>query len=321
MRLLRWGTTRRFCRLALTLGPFGRILIARDLWRAKTFLWRMSIFVGRIRRTQSQKKALRVNLSDIAAMGATPLGYLLGCAWPKGVREEYVALFAEGLRQDQSAYRLTAFGGDTTAHADPAAPLVVSVTAFGAAPQSGVLRRSGARPGDDVYVSGTIGDAGLGLDVHRARVVGTDAESLANRYLLPQPRLALGRSLAGVAAAAIDVSDGLLADAGHIAEQSGVRIDVDIDNAPLSPAARAWLDRQPNRREAIGFLLSCGDDYELLFTARPEQRKAIAEAAAAAATPVRRIGRVGEGEGVATIDSAGDEVFLPKSGFDHFASS
>lgn len=266
------------------------------------------------------KKALRVNLSDLAAKGAKPSGYLLGCVWPAGVKEESIADFARGLAEDQESFRVTLFGGDTSAHQIKGAPLTISVTMLGAPSSAGLTRRNGAQPGDDVYVTGTIGDAGLGL---RALTGETKPAAAAKKYLverfrLPAPRLAAGSALAGLASAAIDVSDGLLADASHVAETSGSAIDIAAEKIPFSPAARAWLDAQGDRNAAIAGLAATGDDYEILFTAPQSRRRSIEMAGQVTKTPIVRIGTVSRGKGVRLIDESGRSIDAPKRGWDHF---
>lgn len=266
------------------------------------------------------KKALRVNLSDLAAKGARPAGYLLGCVWPFAVREEAIADFARGLAEDQELFRVTLFGGDTTAHAAKGAPLTISVTMLGAPSGAGITRRNGARAGDDVYVTGTIGDAGLGLRARKGEIKPAAAAKkfLVDRYRLPAPRLAAGSALAGLASAAIDVSDGLLADAGHIAETSGAAIDIAAEKIPLSPAARAWLEAQDDRDAAIADLASMGDDYEILFAAPAARRRSIEMAAQVTRTPIVRIGTVMRGKGVRLMSEDGKPIDAPNRGWDHF---
>lgn len=266
------------------------------------------------------KKALRVNLSDLAAKGTRPLGYFLGCVWPRGVKEEAIADFARGLGEDQDLFRLSLFGGDTTAHAVKGAPLTISVTMLGAPSASGIIRRNGANIGDDIYMTGTIGDAGLGLRALEGAIKPPAAAKkvLADRYRLPLPRIAIGGALAGLATAAIDVSDGLLADAGHIAEESGAGLEIAAEKIALSAPARAWVDNQENRDIAIADLASMGDDYEILFTAPPSRRRSIEMAAQLTKTPATRIGAVTRGRGARLIAESGEAIAAPRPGFDHF---
>ena len=209
------------------------------------------------------RKLLRVNLSDLAAKGAEPYGYLLAVAWPAAYGWLQRQAFAEGLRLDGDAYGLTLLGGDTTS--TPGA-LTLSLTMLGWVPEGRMVRRAGARAGDLLMVSGTIGDGTLGLAAARGEIADPDG-FLAGRYHLPQPRVELREALRAHAHAACDVSDGLVADAGHIAEASGVGLRLELDQAPLSPAAQAWLAAQPDRRAALVRLATGGDDYEIVCAA------------------------------------------------------
>jgi thiamine-monophosphate kinase len=201
-------------------------------------------------------------------------------------------------------------GGDTVA---TPGPLTLSLTAIGQVPKGQALLRSGARPGDDVWVSGTLGDAALGLKVLQGELDVTAAAraSLTGRYRLPQPRLALGQALRGIAHAAIDVSDGLLADLGHILDTSGVGAEVQAEALPLSAAARDL----PGAREAA---LSGGDDYELLFTAPPKRRAEIEALSRQLALPLTRIGEIHAGAGLRVLDETGREIRVSNTGWQHF---
>ena len=266
------------------------------------------------------RKLLRVNLSDLAAKGAKPNGYILTCAWPRAAKRADIALFAEGLATDQEMFRIALFGGDTTRHAAADAPLTVSATFFGAAPRQGMVRRAGAAVGDDVYVSGTIGDARLGLEALEKRVKFSPADRtyFGGRYHLPEPRVTLGGALSGFASAAIDVSDGLVADAGHIAETSNCAISINAAAMPLSEQAKRWLEKQEDQGAAVAFIATGGDDYEILFTASPRARRAIEMASTVSKTPVTRIGTVGKGAGVTLLGADGGAIELAAGGFDHF---
>ncbi|MBI1394208.1 MAG: thiamine-phosphate kinase [Alphaproteobacteria bacterium] len=271
---------------------------------------------------RAAKKALRANLSDLAAKGAKPFGYFLGCVWPKGTTAGDIEALAAGLAEDQGAFRLSLLGGDTTLHVDKGGPLTISVTMLGLAPRDGLIRRNGARAGDDVYVSGTIGDAGLGLRAaSEAKFLrGTDARAqLLDRYRAPTPRLSLGGALAGVAGAAIDVSDGLVADAGHLASASGVAIDLDAARIPLSAAAAEWRDGEGDPAAAIAYLASAGDDYEILFTAPATRRRSVEMAGQVTKTQITRIGAVRSGAGVRLIGPSGAVIAVERSGYDHFS--
>ena len=263
------------------------------------------------------RKLLRVNLSDLAAMGARPRGYLLATAFPKDTEEAWIAAFAAGLAEDQAIFEVALYGGDTVS---TPGPLTLSLTAFGEAPRDRTLSRAGARAGDLVYVSGTIGDGALGLVALRGGLTGLNADhrdAMAVRYRLPEPRLALGRRLAetGLATAAIDVSDGLVADLGHIAEESSLAAEIEAGAVPLSPAARAVLAEDPER---LPGLLSGGDDYELLFTLDPDRAGEVTALAETLDLPLTPIGRMAAGQGVRARDSAGREMPLNEGGWRHF---
>jgi thiamine-monophosphate kinase len=260
-------------------------------------------------------KALRVNLSDLAAKGADPIGYLLSIVWPRDLPQTNKERFVAGLAADQARYGVSLFGGDTTAGPGP---LVVAITAFGSVPTGRMVTRAGARPGDAVFVTGTIGDAGLGLKAleHKlTRVSAPDRTALERRYLAPEPRVEAARPVRDLAHAAIDVSDGLVADAAHIAETSGVRLVLEALAVPLSSAARAWLGVEADKAAALAVLASSGDDYEVLFCASPEAGEQVASRSG---LPVTRIGRVEPGKGVALLNADGSEIPITRGGFTHF---
>jgi thiamine-monophosphate kinase len=258
------------------------------------------------------RKLLRVNLSDLAAMGAVPLGYLMTTAFPKAIDEAWIAGFVAGLAEDQRSFGLTLLGGDTVG---TPGPMTLSLTILGHVAPGTALRRGGARPGDALWVSGSIGDGALGLRAARGQLPDPDG-ILADRYRLPRPRLALGRALIGLATAAMDVSDGLMQDLGHLCRTSGCAAVVEAGRVPLSPAARAALAADP----ALALLpFAGGDDYELLFAAPEDATPAIEAAAAAAGIAATRIGRFAEGRPAAKLlDAAGAEIALPRGGWSHF---
>jgi thiamine-monophosphate kinase len=260
------------------------------------------------------RKTLRVNLSDVAAMGAAPTACLLAIALAPDCDEPWIARFAAGLGADLSAYGVDLIGGDTTA---TPGPLTLVVTALGIVPERAELRRSTAVVGDAVFVSGTVGDAALGLLCLQGALSPADPgdrDVLVGRYRLPEPRVGLGLALRGLASAAADVSDGLVADLGHICSASGVGAEIAMDLAPLSEAARRAIAADPRLLEVA---LTGGDDYELVFTAPPMHREAIRAAAATAAVPVAEIGRIVGGGGVSVLDKASRPVPLVRTGYQH----
>jgi thiamine-monophosphate kinase len=256
-------------------------------------------------------KALAVNLSDLAACGARPLGFTLALALPRA-DEAFLAGFARGLFALADAHGIELVGGDTTQ-----GPLNICITAMGEVPAGAALLRSGARPGDDLYVSGTVGDARLALEVFRgtAGLEGRQFDAVREAMERPQPRVALGMALRGIASAAIDVSDGLLGDLGHVLRRSAVGAVVEVDAVPRS----AVLGAQPPalQRECT---LAGGDDYELLFTAPPARADLVQAAARQAGVAVTRIGRIVAGAGARLVDREGREVTNTFGSFDHFRS-
>ena len=263
-------------------------------------------------------KALAVNLSDLAACGARPLAFTLALALPR-VDQPWLQAFAGGLLRLADAHGCELVGGDTTA-----GPLTICVTIFGEVPAGQALLRSGARTGDDIWVSGTLGEARLALDALRGQFA-LPADMLAHlrqRLERPTPRVALGLALRGVATSALDLSDGLLGDLGHILRASGVGACIDtsktidlIASSVRSISAKGQFD--------INYLQQCtlagGDDYELAFTAAPARRGAVAAAAQASATAVTRIGVVEDAPGLRLIDAQGRPVAQRYASFDHFA--
>jgi len=270
------------------------------------------------------QKLLRVNLSDLAAKGARPSGYFLGCSWPADIKRKDIAAFVDGLEQDQETYRIHLFGGDTSVHMEPTAPLVLSATFFGIPPRHGIIRRNGASAGDDIYVTGTLGDAGLGLgalEKKSAKLSGADKNFLITRYQLPEPRVTIGGALAGLATAAIDISDGLIADCNHLVSSAKEEVCAVLrtEALPLSEAARSWLEEQKSTDAAFAELASFGDDYEILFTAPTSRRRSVEMAANVAKTPVARIGTIVKGEEEVTLlNPNGKPITIKKAGFNHF---
>ena len=262
------------------------------------------------------RKLLRANLSDLAAKGADPWAYFLAAMWPARCVWAERERFVRGLRQDQDAFGLKLLGGDTSS---TPGPLTLSVTILGWTPRGRMVRRSGAGPGDRVLVSGSIGDGWLGLAAARGELEGLgpqDVAWLADRYRLPQPRTGLIQLLREHATAAADVSDGLLADAGHIAQSSGVGMALALDRLPLSRGATAWLTAQADPAAAIASLASGGDDYEVVCCARPEAARALIEAAGPAGAPMTDVGEVVAAGGVQAT-WRGRALDTPRTGWRH----
>jgi thiamine-monophosphate kinase len=263
------------------------------------------------------RKALRVNLSDLAAKGAEPVGYLLAIALPKDWTEAWVRRFAKGLKGDQDLFGISLLGGDTSR---ASGGLTIVITALGRVPKGKMIRRKGARPGDLVFVSGTIGDAALGLRLRLGSIDGAPAgravKHLLDRYLHPQPRAQLASVVRRFATSALDVSDGLVGDLDHICEASGVGATIDSAAVPLSRPATALVATDPS---ALTTVLTGGDDYEILATVPPRAADAYVAAAAAAGVPVTRIGLVTKGEGPPTVIGAdGKPLPLTSRSWDHF---
>jgi thiamine-monophosphate kinase len=264
-------------------------------------------------------KALAVNLSDLAACGARPLAFMLALALPRA-DEDWLAAFSTGLFALADAHRCELIGGDTTA-----GPLAICITVFGELPAGQALLRSGARAGDDLYVSGTLGDSRLALDALQGRLTlpGAALATARARLEQPTPRVALGLALRGVASAAIDVSDGLLGDLGHILEASGVGACIDTSIAIDLLAVQqdsALASGLIDARTRLDCVLAGGDDYELAFCAPAAARAAVQDAAARGHTPVTRIGRIETAPGLRLVDGAGRAVAAPRlHSFDHFA--
>jgi thiamine-monophosphate kinase len=264
------------------------------------------------------RKVLRMNLSDLAAKGATPLGFLMSIALPAGFDEGWIAAFALGLGEDAKSYGCPLLGGDTD---HTPGPTSVSITAFGVVPQGKMVRRATARAGDSVVVTGTIGDAALGVLLRRGdssaerwRLAETLSAHLKQRYLLPQPRNALAEAVLHHASAAMDVSDGLAGDLAKLCRASAVAAEIDVARVPLSDAARAVVAAEPALIETV---LTGGDDYEILLTLAPEKLSAFRAAAQAAGVPVTEIGRITAGEGARFIRD-GKTLSFARPSYSHF---
>lgn len=273
-------------------------------------------------------KALAVNVSDLAAKGATPVGYLMALSVPEAPTRRWMRSFADGLGEAQAAFGCHLLGGDTDRV--PHGPLSIAITVFGSVAHGRMVRRGGARPGDRIFVSGTIGDSGLGLRLRQARAAAggpeasfallfsPDARSdLERRYLRPNPRLGLMRALSDHASAGMDLSDGLVKDAGRMARASGVDIELQAPDVPVSEPARHLIGQGD---VAIEALLTAGDDYEVLAAVPEQARAAFVSSAAQAGIEVHEIGVCREGNGRLTVIGSGGQLLVfPKDGWDHLA--
>jgi thiamine-monophosphate kinase len=262
-------------------------------------------------------KALRVNLSDLAAKGADPRGFLLALALPREWRVDWLEAFAEGLREDARTFGCALLGGDTV---KTPGPLTLSITALGETPKGAMVKRFAARPGDSLYVTGTIGDAALGLACRLGRpeiapLAPQARAALEERYLRPRPRVAAARAMRAHARAGMDVSDGFVGDLAKMMAASGCGAHVRLASVPFSPAARAAFALDPSLRELA---LTGGDDYELLAAVPPDQAPAFEREAAAAGVPATRIGEAISGEAVVFAEKDGTPRRFARGSYQHF---
>lgn len=259
-------------------------------------------------------KALAVNLSDLAASGAKPVAFTLALAMPR-IDESWLQGFSAGLLALADQHTCELVGGDTTQ-----GPLTICITVMGEVPPGDALLRQGAQVGDDIYISGSVGDARLALEVMRGQLSlsASDFESCRQRMEQPQPRIALGLALRGVANACIDVSDGLAGDLGHVLKASQVGAVLTTDWVQDSAAISVAMQSLPFARR-LDMALASGDDYELLFTAAPEQAEAVQHAANEADVSVTCIGRITTGSGLQVLDLQGVPMSRRFASFDHFA--
>ena len=251
----------------------------------------------------------------LAAKGAKPFGFLLSLALPKDIDEAWLKSFADGLREDAATYKCPLFGGDTVR---TPGPVMVSVSMFGSVPEGMMVRRAGAKPGDKVFVTGTIGDAALGVKLRQGAawpLPDAQREHLLSRYLLPRPRSALTEAVRHYASASMDVSDGLVGDFAKLCRVSGVAADIDVARVPLSDAGRAVLAADQKARETA---LTGGDDYEILCTVPPAKVDRFRVAAMAAKVAVSEIGTIGEGDGVRFLGADGAPLAFAHGAFSHF---
>jgi thiamine-monophosphate kinase len=261
------------------------------------------------------QKVMRMNLSDLAAKGASPRGFLVALSIARDTGIDWLTRFAEGLRADAETYDCPLLGGDTDR---TPGPLAVNVFMLGSVPNGRLVRRAGARPGDRIFVSGSIGDAALGLQLRKqadARLDEPMRAHLLSRYLLPQPRTALADAVRAHASAAMDVSDGLAGDLTKLCRVSGVAASVHVDRVPLSQAARAAIVSGPDLRDSA---LTGGDDYEILCAVPPDKAQAFVAAARAAGVDVTDIGAIAAGAGVRFLDADGRAITFRQLSFSHF---
>jgi len=265
---------------------------------------------------QVAQKLLRVNLSDLAAKGAAPFGYLLTTVLPKTHGEAWLDEFTKGLAADQKEFGVVLLGGDSSGTPGPP---TLSATLIGRVGSGKAILRSGAKEGDIVYVSGTLGDAALGLALRKgeldAPLNAEQRDYLVDRYRLPRPRVALGQKLVGIASAMIDISDGFLADLGHLCAASKLGAAIPAHNLPISPAARAAITSNPSFNSAV---IAGGDDYELLFTAAPQRAWDVGAAMRDAGVTVMALGSMAQGEGAVVLGPDEQPVNVEKAGYAHF---
>ncbi len=259
------------------------------------------------------QKAMRVNLSDLAAMGAKPVGYLVALAIPRDMKniDEWVAGFASGLKMDQDIFGWSLFGGDTVS---TTGPLTISITAIGLVKSGQALRRFGAKLGDDIYVSGNLGDSALGLKCLTDKISPSN-NILIDRYYLPIPRIKLGQNLWGIASSVMDISDGLVGDIGHIAALSGLGAEIKDELIPKSEAAGKFLEIFPQYKNLIW---QGGDDYELLFTAPANKKNDIQGLSRKLALPLTKIGHMTDSNTIVIQDKNGMNIIGNAQGFRHF---
>lgn len=265
------------------------------------------------------ERLLRTNLSDIAAKGGTPLGYQLSVSMRSDLMDKWIPAFAKGLETTQAEFGCFLWGGDTTAVDGPA---VFSMTLIGEAAQGGMIKRGGADVGDDIWVSGVLGDAMLGCKLVLGEPIeptpnGAELFSYAAAYWRPEPCFKFHNILTRHATASADISDGLLADAGHIMRASGVSASLNFDALPFSLGVENWADSQNDPVAVKQALVSFGDDYGVVFSANPKRRQAIFDAARESKLKLTLVGSTLEGEGVACLDIEGKAMTWPKLGYRH----
>lgn len=261
------------------------------------------------------RKALAVNLSDIAAMGGNPKYFLISIGLPKDLSSSFVSLLYRGLKTEAKQFQVDLIGGDTSL----SEKIVINICLIGEGRRKDLLFRNGAKPGEDLYVSGTLGDAALGLKILKDRGPGKKPKGLIDRHLVPNPRIELGQTLARrhLASAMIDVSDGLLSDTLHLLEESKVGARIWRDRVPLSNLYRRWV--RVYSKDTYQMALSGGEDYELLFTSSPKMRQKILSLSDSFHLPITRVGEILRAEeGFHLIGKDGERIHSLQTGFDHF---
>ena len=266
---------------------------------------------------RTAEKLLRVNLSDLAAKGAEPIGYLLSIVWPRGVDQHVFKDFASGLAAIQKAYRFKLLGGDTTS---TRGPMVVTATLIGEVPEGKMVKRGGAKLGDDIWVSGTIGDAYLGVRQVLGKPIdpkpkSANVKKFEDAYFRPEPRLSFNQVLQDYGNSCVDVSDGLIADAGHISNASNKKFEINLFDIPLSKAVHEWAGQDVERLKT---LVTAGDDYELVFTAASENAASILAEADKINLQLTKIGTVSKGSSIRVSDNDGNIIEFDQTGHKHF---
>ncbi|MFL2770459.1 MAG: thiamine-phosphate kinase [Rhodospirillaceae bacterium] len=260
------------------------------------------------------RKALRVNLSDLAAMGAIPSGFFMALCLGQDTNEKFIRGFVRGLAKDSIRFEIPLLGGDVVRHSGP---FLVTITAVGTATEVELLRRSGAQIGDGLWVSGSIGDSALGLlaATDKLQIVSDQYRSdLIQRYRVPKPRIALGQALAGVANACIDISDGLIADVGHLCSESGLMCHLNADNIPLSSQVRSVISFEPS---LLSTIMNGGDDYELAFAVSGGHEDTLKRIAKSLDVQITKIGLFCEGKGVEVVGENCASIAIARNGYQH----
>lgn len=265
------------------------------------------------------QKLIRVNISDIVAKGADPIGYSLSLTINENVSEMALESFCAGLASDQDEYGLKLWGGDTT---QTSGPNVLTITIFGTVPSGAMVKRSGAQVGDVLCVTGCIGDSYLGLKTLLKQieigVIETDIAHWLQAYHVPRPAFKLRRGIRTLATAALDVSDGLIADAQHLSKASNVAVIINLNEIPVSPSTQTWLDGQPNRITALKSLATGGDDYQVLAAMNPSKFDELRHISVTCGVRLTKVGRIEQGNGIRIKDKNGEQIAVERHGYTHF---